>query len=177
MVENDAIVGEINAHFGGNYLNEETLLAAARKAGFLTAAVGKVGPAAIYDVTERTGAQTIVIDDLTGRPGGLPLSERALDALQAVPLPNQAPLRGANGKVGDAKTPGTTVANIEQQRYFVDVATRSILPMFKAAGKTVCAGVLVARPGRHAAQSGRQPGATRAWHQRSRFSGRREKCR
>jgi hypothetical protein len=135
MLENDAIVGEINAHFGGNYLNEETLLAAARKAGFLTAAVGKVGPAAIYDVTERTGAQTIVIDDLTGRPGGLPLSERALDALQAVPLPNQAPLRGANGKVGDAKTPGTTVANIEQQRYFVDVATRSILPMFKAAGK------------------------------------------
>lgn len=135
MVENDAIIGEINARFGGNYLNEETLLAAARKAGFLTAAVGKVGPAAIYDVTERTGAQTIVIDDLTGRAGGLPLSERALDALQTVPLPNQTPLRGDNGKVGDAKTPGTTVANIEQQRYFVDVATRSILPMFKAAGK------------------------------------------
>jgi hypothetical protein len=30
MVENDAIIGEVNAHFGGNYLNEETLLAAAR---------------------------------------------------------------------------------------------------------------------------------------------------
>src|ERR1700754_3485103 len=30
-----------------NYLNEEPLLAAARSAGFLTAAVGKVGPAAI----------------------------------------------------------------------------------------------------------------------------------
>ncbi len=135
MVENDAILGEINARFGGNYLNEETLLAAARRAGFLTAAVGKVGPAAIYDVTERSGAQTIVIDDLTGRPGGLPLSARALDALQTVPLPNQAPLRGDNARVGDAKTPGTTVANIEQQRYFVDVATRSILPMFKAAGK------------------------------------------
>ena len=42
MVESDAILGEINAHFGGNYLNEETLLAAARNAGFLTAAVGKL---------------------------------------------------------------------------------------------------------------------------------------
>jgi hypothetical protein len=87
MVESDAILGEINAHFGGNYLNEETLLAAARNAGFLTAAVGKVGPAAIYDVTERSGAQTIVIDDLTGRPGGLLLSNSTLDALQAAMLP------------------------------------------------------------------------------------------
>jgi hypothetical protein len=33
MVESDAILGEINAHFGGNYRNEETLLAR-RNAGF-----------------------------------------------------------------------------------------------------------------------------------------------
>ena len=72
MIENDAILGELNAHFGGNYMNEESLLAAARAAGFLTASVGKVGPAAVYDVTERSGAQTIVIDDLTGRPGDCP---------------------------------------------------------------------------------------------------------
>ena len=32
MIENDAIIGEVNARFGGNYLNEETILAAARKA-------------------------------------------------------------------------------------------------------------------------------------------------
>jgi arylsulfatase A-like enzyme len=135
MIENDAILGEVNAGFGGNYLNEETLLAAARKAGFSTASVGKVGPAAVYDVTERSGQQTIVIDDLTGRPGGLPLNNHTLDALQAALLPNIAPARGDNAKVGDARTPGTTVANVEQQRYFVDVTTKSILPMFKAAGK------------------------------------------
>jgi hypothetical protein len=135
MVESDAILGEINAHFGGNYLNEETLLAAARKAGFLTAGVGKVGPAAIYDVTERSGEQTIVIDDLTGRPGGLPLSNSTLDALQAAMLPNQTPVRGDNSNVGDAKTPGTHAANVAQQRYFADVTTKSLLPMFKAAGK------------------------------------------
>jgi len=135
MIENDAILGEVNAGFGGNYLNQETLLAAARKAGFLTASIGKVGPAAVYDVTERSGEQTIVIDDLTGRPGGLPLSNKMLNALKAAFLPNLAPARGENAKAGDAKTPGTTVANVEQQRYFVDVTTKSILPMFKAAGK------------------------------------------
>jgi arylsulfatase A-like enzyme len=135
MIENDAILGEVNAGFGGNYLNEETLLAAARRKGFLTAAVGKVGPAAVYDVTERSGEHTIVIDDLTGRPGGLPLNHQTLAALQAAQLPNVTPTRGDNAKVGDAKTPGATVANGEQQRYFVDVTTKSILPMFKAAGK------------------------------------------
>jgi hypothetical protein len=61
MIENDAILTEINGRFGDNYLNEESVLAAARKMGFLTAAVGKVGPATVYDVTERSGEQTIVI--------------------------------------------------------------------------------------------------------------------
>jgi type I phosphodiesterase/nucleotide pyrophosphatase len=68
MIENDAILTDINARFSDNYLNEETLLAAARKRGFLTAAVGKVGPIMVYDVTERSGQQTIVIDDATGLP-------------------------------------------------------------------------------------------------------------
>jgi hypothetical protein len=135
MIENDAILGEINARFGGNYLNEETLLAAARKVGLLTASVGKVGPTAVYDITERSGEETIIIDDLTGRPGGLPLSAKTLEALQKASLPNAAPTRGDNAKVGDAKTPGTNVANVEQQAYFADVTTKAILPMFKAAGK------------------------------------------
>jgi hypothetical protein len=135
MIENNAILAEINARFSENYLSEETLLAAARRAGFLTAAVGKVGPTATYDVTERSGEQTIVIDDSTGRAGGVPLSSRTLAALQAAGLPSQAPARGENTKVGDAKTPGTKVANIDQQQYFVDVTRKSILPMLKAAGR------------------------------------------
>lgn len=135
MIENDAILSEINAHFSENYLNEETLLAVARKAGFLTASVGKVGPVEVYDVTERSGEQTIMVDDLTGRPGGLPVGRTMLDALQRASLPAAAPGRGKNGLTGDAKTPGTTVANVEQQRYFAEVAARAILPTFKAAGK------------------------------------------
>ena len=34
MIENDAMLAEINDHFGANYLNEESILAAARKQGF-----------------------------------------------------------------------------------------------------------------------------------------------
>jgi type I phosphodiesterase/nucleotide pyrophosphatase len=53
-----------------------------------------------------------------------------LKLLQEANLPNQAPARGDN-----MKTPGTTAANIDQQRYFADVATKVILPAFKTSGK------------------------------------------
>jgi arylsulfatase A-like enzyme len=43
-----------------------------------------------------------------------------------------APSRGDNGKAGTASTPGTTVSNVTQQDYFVDVATKVVLPLFKA---------------------------------------------
>jgi arylsulfatase A-like enzyme len=45
------------------------------------------------------------------------------------------PSRGDNGKSGDAKTPGTVVPNTAQQAYFADVATKVVLPMFKARNK------------------------------------------
>ena len=57
------------------------------------------------------------------------------NALTAANLPLATPGRGDNGKAGDAKTPGTTVANIEQQAYFADVATKVVLPMLKARNK------------------------------------------
>ena len=57
------------------------------------------------------------------------------DALTKANLPLAAPSRGDNGKAGDAKTPGTTVANIAQQAYFADVASKVVLPMFKARNK------------------------------------------
>jgi hypothetical protein len=44
FLEDDGIVEEVDDHFGGNYLNESTLLQEAREAGYSTAAVGKVGP-------------------------------------------------------------------------------------------------------------------------------------
>jgi arylsulfatase A-like enzyme len=135
FIENNAVLGDIDDHFAGNYLNEEALLKLARERGFSTAAIGKVGPIADFDVTERTGALTIIVDDSTGTPAGIPLSDDMKKALVAAGLPVAAPARGPNGKVGDFKSPGTLVANVTQQAYFADVAAKVVLPMFKARNK------------------------------------------
>jgi Type I phosphodiesterase / nucleotide pyrophosphatase len=135
FLENDAVLGEMDAHFNGNYLNEKTVLNAARDAGYSTAMVGKVGPALIFDHMARDGEHTIVIDDQTGRPGGIPVSAEMLAALKAGELEAVAPMRGENGKTGNATTPGTLVANVQQQGYFADVVTKVLLPMFKKRGQ------------------------------------------
>src|ERR1700679_2785148 len=51
--EDDAQLGQANTQFGGTYLNETSLIAAAREGGFATGIMGKVGPSSIQDVTER----------------------------------------------------------------------------------------------------------------------------
>jgi hypothetical protein len=129
FIESDAVLNDIDEQFSGNYLNEESILAAARKAGYGTAAIGKLGPVAIQDLTANN--QTIIVDDSTGREGGIILSPEIQARLQALDLPLQAPTRGDNAKAGDNETPGTQVANIEQQQYFVDVTSKVILPMLK----------------------------------------------
>src|SRR5690242_16738154 len=118
FLENDPVLGDVDEHFSGDYLNEGTVLRAAREAGFSTASIGKLGPALVFDHTERTGQHTILIDDMTGRPGGIPLSEELKRRLSAAELPAQAPSRGENGKAGSNTTPGTTVANLDQQNFF-----------------------------------------------------------
>jgi hypothetical protein len=139
FIENDAVLGDIDAHFNGDYLDEETVLKMARTKGFSTAAIGKVGPTLIFDHTDRAdgpgSAHSIVIDDSTGGKTGVPLSDEMKDALTKAGLPPATPGRGDNGKVGDAKTPGTTVANVVQQAYMADVTSRVVLPMFKARNK------------------------------------------
>jgi len=134
-VNNNRIRRELDQYYGGDYLNEETLLRAARAREFSTAAIGKGEAASIFDHTEQTGERTILFDDATGTPSGIPLSEEVKAALQAAGLPLKTPPQGKNASVGDFKTPGTDVANVEQQRYFVDVATKIMLPMFKARNK------------------------------------------
>ncbi|HEY0223237.1 MAG TPA: alkaline phosphatase family protein, partial [Pseudolabrys sp.] len=135
FIENDPIMGEIDAHFSGNFVDEDSILFIARHQGFSTAAIGKLGPALMFDHTERTGENTILVDDSTGSPTGIPLSQAMKDALTAAGLPLAAPSRGANGKPGDNKVPGTVVANLEQQGYFANVAAKVVLPMFKARNK------------------------------------------
>src|SRR4051812_9830336 len=134
FIENDAVLGDIDEHFSGDYLNEETLLKMARAQGFSTAAIGKLGPTLQFDHTDR-GKNSIVIDDATGGKNGVPLSDEMKDALTKANLPVATPPRGDNGKAGDAKTPGTTSANVAQQVYMADVAAKVVLPMFKARNK------------------------------------------
>jgi arylsulfatase A-like enzyme len=138
FIENDAVLGDIDEHFGGNYLNEETILKLARAQGFSTAAIGKVGPTLLFDHTDRAdrpGLHSIVIDDATGGKTGVPLSDEMKAALTKANLPLAAPSRGDNGKAGDAKTPGTLVPNTAQQAYFADIASKIVLPMFKERAK------------------------------------------
>jgi hypothetical protein len=135
FLESDPVLGDIDEHFAGDYLNEETILKAARGMGFSTATIGKVGPALIFDHTERSGQHTVVVDDMTGRPGGIPLSDEVSQRLQTAGLPVQAPTRGDNAKAGTNVAPGTTTANVEQQTWFVDVATKAVLPLFKTRDK------------------------------------------
>ena len=70
----------IDEQFGGDYLNEETLLKMARAKGFSTAAIGKLGPTYLFDHTDG-GKNTIVIDDSTGGKNGVPLSDEMKAAL------------------------------------------------------------------------------------------------
>src|SRR5207244_11065052 len=62
-------------------------------------------------------------------------SEAMQSALTKAGLPLVTTPRGENGKAGDAKTPGTTSANVAQQAYMADVAAKVVLPMFKARNK------------------------------------------
>lgn len=139
-VENDRVLGDLDAQFSGNYLNEETVLAAARAHGFNTAAVGKMGPAAIQDVSQLNPVnrefavpQTVIIDDGTGTADGVPLSAEISAALVAAGLPMAAPPR--NQPTGTNVMPGTKEANIRQQAYFADATSKAILPAFVKSGK------------------------------------------
>src|SRR6516162_8446805 len=112
FIEDDQILADLNAHFaGGSFLGEETLLARARARGFNTAAVGKVGPTAIQDVTQnltQVGGRgkrspvprTIIIDDRTGDPAGIPIPAAVSAGLEAAHLPSRAPPRDTPPAMG-----------------------------------------------------------------------------
>ena len=135
FLENDAALGEVDKYFGGDSLNEMTLLKAANDAGFSTAAVGKLGPSLLWDHTDLAGMRTVVIDDSTGGPSGIPLNANVIEAIKKAGLPLATPSRGENGQGGTVATPGTKSANVAQQTYLTDVIAKVLLPMFKAGNK------------------------------------------
>jgi len=135
FLESDPILADVDEHFSGNYLDEDTILQLARANGYSTASIGKIGPALIFDHTERTGTQTIVVDDATGSGRGIPLSAEVAERLKAANLPSVAPSRGANRNFGTMTTPGTLTPNTVQQDYFAAVTTQVVLPLFKTRDK------------------------------------------
>ena len=141
FLENDQVLADVDEHFmGGDYLNEETLLALARGHGYNTAAIGKLGPVGIQDVTQLNpvdgvipARETIFIDDATGSAAGIPLAPRVQALLTAAGLPLVATPR--NQPHGDVEAPGTLLANVAQQRYFLDATVKAILPAFRDEGR------------------------------------------
>jgi predicted AlkP superfamily pyrophosphatase or phosphodiesterase len=121
-LENDAVLAEMNQKFGGNYLNEETLIARARAQGFQTAVIGKLGPTRILDSTAAPdGSQTLILDDNTGREGGF-----GLPAWFSREMKNAFVTGGV---------PATQVPNIPQEVWLMKATTRIVLPHFKESGK------------------------------------------
>jgi len=157
FLEDNQRLADLDSHFGGNFLNQTTLLALARKHGYRTAVVGKVGPAAIQDIEEYQpfrhefrAPEGVVIDDSTGKEGlpghrsGLPLPPEIEAALAAAKMSTVAPDRSNgcgktdecnNGYAGSNAKRGTAAANTRQQQYFADTVTKAILPTFVKSGK------------------------------------------
>jgi arylsulfatase A-like enzyme len=151
FIENDAVLGCVDEHFRCNFLNEETLLAIAHKSGFATAAIGKLGPTLIQDIAAgcaKDGSMalgdTVIIDDMTGKDGGVPLDPNIASELKDAGLDPIAPDRSNghpktqedNGSPGNSDKPGTLMPNLKQQQFFADVLTQAILPGFLKSGKS-----------------------------------------
>jgi arylsulfatase A-like enzyme len=134
-IENDAVLGDLDDHFEGNYLGEDTLLALAREHGYGTAAIGKLGPVAIQDIAQLAPKQgrfsvpqTIIIDDATGAEAP-PLDAEVLAALNAAGLPAAPPPRHQGA--GNSTNPGTHEDNSAQQQFFIAATTRAVLPLLQ----------------------------------------------
>ncbi len=120
FIEDNVTLGDVDAHFGGDYLHEITLLAAASQ-GFSTAAIGKLGPTLIQDHAHRDGNTTFFLDDRTGLPDGIAMNAEFAQAIAAAGLP--------------PTPPAVDRPNRAQQQYALDVLTRVVLPKFQARGK------------------------------------------
>ena len=145
FIENDRVVADLGDHFDGNLLGTETFLGAARRHGYRTATIGKVGPTALQDAAAiapsshafPTTMPGIVLDDVTGAGVGVPWVQDIERGAGAAGLAPAAPTRSNgygptsqynNGFSGDMTAPGTLAANVVQQDWFADVATKVVLP-------------------------------------------------
>lgn len=120
--ENDAVLAEMNQKFGGNYLNEDSLMARARASGFNTAIIGKVGPTRIQDLTAAPdSSQTLILDENAGHEGGFGLPAWFTRDMKA-------------NFVGP-ESPKTSVPDYDQEIWQMKATTRIVLPHFAEDGK------------------------------------------
>jgi hypothetical protein len=140
FLENDEVLSDLAAHYKGNYLGATTLLTAAFKAGYNTASIGKLGPAAIQELEQISALGLrfpppgpIILDDSTGASAGVPLPPAMLAALTEAGMSLDAPARtngyGPSSPWNNGAS-GTRHANVIQQQWFADAATRVVLPTF-----------------------------------------------
>jgi predicted AlkP superfamily pyrophosphatase or phosphodiesterase len=115
-LEDDAILKDMNARFGGNFLHETSLLAAARQQGYEIAILGKQGPAAIQDVAILNGGP--LVDDVTGFEDGPAWDPAIAAAMEKAGIPLLGPPRG--------------IPNRAQQEWLAKIATDVLLPRFAA---------------------------------------------
>ena len=140
MVEDDQVLADIDALFSGNYLREPSLLSAARVHGYNTAAIGKIGPTAMQDVSQLTPSNgrftvpsTVIVDGVTGTATGIPLDGEIAKALGEAGLGAGPPPRTQSG--GTNTTAGSLTSNLAHYQWLADATTKVILPTFVASGK------------------------------------------
>ncbi len=136
FLEDDCVLRDVKAHFGDGYMGQTTLTMAAREAGYLTAVVGKRGPAAIQSlpsldakgakVTDQLG---ILVDDGTNRPtnaDGTPTRSTMLSG-------------GLNGEffaaTGEPQPALTSTPNLTQQGWLTSGTTQALIPDLRDTGK------------------------------------------
>lgn len=129
-LEDDPTLAELDGRAGG-LLGEPTLVASAIEAGYSTAVIGKYGPVALQ-VPARLRERAILIDDRTGRPGGIPVPAAIAARMARSGLAVLAPGRGDNGDAGNLRERGTRSTNASQQTWFAAVTTRAVLPELRS---------------------------------------------
>ena len=128
FIQDNAVLKELNTHHEGNFIAEKSIMAAAREKGYFTAALGKVGPVGLQDLTQIDGKTTIFFDDDTGKKNGIELRPDVVEMLNKNNLALETPGRAQRDNPGKS-------TNSVQQKYYRDIVTKVLLPHAKETGK------------------------------------------
>ncbi|MBS0471722.1 MAG: alkaline phosphatase family protein [Proteobacteria bacterium] len=136
FLEDDCVLREVKAAFGDGYMGQQTLLMAARAAGYNVAVLGKKGPAAIQNLPALDAKNArvddplgVMIDDAINRPNnfdGTPTQGPTLHGMLNAE---------AFSATGDDRPALTSAPNLAQQGWLTSVAAQALIPDLKDNGK------------------------------------------